>query len=163
MLGLLKRTAASAQATKSMLLHNLESRGLSLEDTVDQSATSIQVLPLPTPPSIVLELSSMDIPRTAMDELCKTYDSSVHQIRTTMTEKYRTLAANLRVIPSAGAAPRDKLHKAISARYLKWVACVKEDALNAARGIADVRAKEASPFKEVRYDFFPLLRETDVL
>jgi hypothetical protein len=105
----------------------------------------------------------MDIPRTAVDELCKLYESSAHRIRSTMSDRYQALVAELGGMPSAGAASGDRLHKAMSARYLKWVADVKEDALNTARRIADDRAKETAPFKEVRYDSFPLLHETDVL
>jgi hypothetical protein len=163
MLGLLKRIAASAHATKSVPLQTLESRGLSLEDAVDRSATFTQALPLPAPPSIVHELSSMDIPPTAVDQLSKLYESSAQKMRSTMFDRYRALAAKLDVMPSAGAASSETLHKAVSARYLDGVARVKEDVLNTARRIADDRAKETSPFKEVRYDCFPLLHDTDVL
>jgi hypothetical protein len=163
MLSILKRIATNAHATKSILLHNLESRGLSPKDTADGSAAPIQALPLPALPSIIPELSSMDIPPAAVDELCKLYDSSVQQIRSTVFDSYQALVADLGTMRSVDGASTDRLHKAVLVRYLKGVAGVKEDTLNAARRIAALRANEASPFKEVRYDFFSLLHETDVL
>jgi hypothetical protein len=105
----------------------------------------------------------MDIPRTAMDGLDNLYQSSVHQIRSATFDRYRALVADLDAISSVDAASRDRLHKAVLAEYLRGVARVKEEILNAARRIVDMRAKETSPFKEVRYNPFPLLRETDVL
>jgi hypothetical protein len=160
---LLKRTAASAKRTQAMSLHHLESRGLAPQDMVDRTAPSIQALPLPAPPSIIPELSSLDIPPAAVDELCKVYESSARQVRSTVFDGYQALVADLGAMISVDPASTDRLHKAILVRYLKGVAGVKEDTLTAARRIADLRAKETAPFKEVRYHSSPLLHETDVL
>jgi hypothetical protein len=181
MLGLLKRTVAISQRM-SMSLHDIESRRLSPEDTAGRSTTSIQALDFPLPssstrevlpsipalslpalPSIIPELSSMGIPPTAVDELSKLYETSVHKLQSIIVDSHRGLVAGLGSMPSVDAASRDRLHKAMSVQYLKGAARVKEDALSAARRIADDRAKETSPFKEVWNDYFPPLYETDVL
>jgi hypothetical protein len=105
----------------------------------------------------------MGLPLTVVDELCKVHESLVHRMRSTMFDTYRASVAELNDLHSAGAASGDGLHKAVLARYLKGVARIKEHALNAARRIADDRVKETPAFKEVRYNYSPLLHETDVL